>query len=125
MIKAKPLFRIDLHGCLHPHTNLLPSLQACYHRLSPGGIVLIDDWHLFGARAAVHEFRKALGITETVSPLTPLPSDYIYGCQAPTAGLHRCGVKRGEPLQAAIGGRSKHLFYGVYPHVVWWAKALR
>ena len=44
----------------------------------PGGIIMIDDWHLNGARRAVLEFRLKRGILET---LLPVAEDALYGCE--------------------------------------------
>ncbi|EGB10535.1 hypothetical protein AURANDRAFT_23748, partial [Aureococcus anophagefferens] len=63
------LLRIDADA----YDGVLDALHGAYHRLSPGGAVVIDDWHLGGARAAVHKFRAARHI---VAPLRPLPSDH-------------------------------------------------
>jgi len=52
-------------------------LDAVYHRVSEGGYVIVDDFHLSGARGAVLEFRKKHGITE---PLLPVPEDYVFAC---------------------------------------------
>lgn len=52
-------------------------LDAVYHRVSEGGYVIVDDFHLNGARGAVLEFRKKHGITE---PLLPVPEDYVFAC---------------------------------------------
>lgn len=41
-------------------------LNALYHKVSPGGFVIIDDWHLAGCRQAVIAFRDRHGITEPV-----------------------------------------------------------
>ena len=43
------------------------SLDALYPLVSPGGIVLIDDWHLVGCRLAVQKYRAHHRIAE---PLT-------------------------------------------------------
>ena len=45
------------------------------HDGSPGGHVVIDDWHLPGVRAAVHDFRAARYATGA-APLLPVPVDY-------------------------------------------------
>ena len=52
-------------------------LEALYDRVSDGGYVIIDDFHLSGARGAVLEFRKKKGITD---PLLPVPEDYVFSC---------------------------------------------
>ena len=49
---------LDADAC----DGVLDALEGAYHRLSPGGFVIIDDWHLGGARAAVHAFRRRFSI---------------------------------------------------------------
>eukprot|EP00041_Stephanoeca_diplocostata_P035706 m.1269217 g.1269217 ORF g.1269217 m.1269217 type:complete len:431 (+) comp24746_c0_seq39:134-1426(+) len=41
-------------------------LTYAYPKLEPGGIFLIDDWHLLGCRQAIAEFRDKHGITDTI-----------------------------------------------------------
>ncbi len=40
------------------------SLVYLYPRLSTGGVIIIDDWHLVGCKAAVTNYRARHGITE-------------------------------------------------------------
>ena len=48
------------------YESVMTSLEHLYPRLSPGGIVIIDDWHLIGCRFAVDAYRKQHGITEEI-----------------------------------------------------------
>ena len=50
---------------------------SLYPRLSVGGYVIIDDWHLHGAREAVHDYRAAHGVT---GALLPVPTDFGTAC---------------------------------------------
>lgn len=43
---------------------MLTSLDYLYPRLSRGGIVIVDDWHLPGCRFAVDAYRKRHGLSE-------------------------------------------------------------
>jgi len=52
-------------------------LEALYDRVSDGGYIIIDDFHLNGARGATLDFRKKRGITD---PLLPVPEDYVFAC---------------------------------------------
>jgi O-methyltransferase len=42
------------------------ALQALYHRVSPGGICIVDDYWVPACRQAVDEFRAVHGIRETL-----------------------------------------------------------
>jgi O-methyltransferase len=42
------------------------SLEYLYPRVSKGGIVIIDDWHLPGCRMAVEDYRGQLGISDPI-----------------------------------------------------------
>lgn len=46
------------------YDSVLTSLEHLYPRLSSGGIIIVDDWHLPGCRFAVDHYRAAQGITE-------------------------------------------------------------
>ena len=94
------LLRIDADA----YDGVLDALHGAYHRLSPGGAVVIDDWHLGGARAAVHKFRAARNI---VAPLRPLPSDHVYTCTPDLAGLAACAA---EAADARPGGALRRVF---------------
>jgi Macrocin-O-methyltransferase (TylF) len=50
---------IRLDGDLYEST--MDGLKALYHRLSPGGYVVIDDYGLRSSRTAVHDFVKERG----------------------------------------------------------------
>jgi len=67
-------------------------LQYMYSKLSPGGWVIVDDFHLHGCRRAVQQFRRENGITD---PLFPVPEDYMWGCnQNDPAHYHATPQKR-------------------------------
>jgi hypothetical protein len=57
--------------------QVLDALRGLYPRLSPGGHVIIDDFHLPGVRAAVADFRRHAAISE---PVLPVPSDRVTTC---------------------------------------------
>ena len=48
------------------YESVMTSLEHLYPRLSPGGIIIIDDWHLVGCRFAVDAYRKEYDITEEI-----------------------------------------------------------
>lgn len=56
------LIRLDSDS----YDSVMTSLEHLYPRLSPGGIIIIDDWHLVGCRFAVDAYRKQHDITEEV-----------------------------------------------------------
>ena len=65
-------------------------LLAAYARVSVGGVVIIDDFHLNGCRRAVFQFRASRGIKD---PILPVPEDYIFGCS-----------QRAQPRAATCAG---------------------
>ena len=101
------LLRIDADA----YDGVLDALEGAYHRLSVGGAVVIDDWHLGGARAAVHEFRRRFGIA---APILPLPSDFVVTCAPDLLGLGNpgCGMRRlfvqNKDLVTTIGQHGAH-----------------
>lgn len=65
-IKQLALLRLD--GDLY--TSTLDALNAMYHRVSPGGYVIVDDYGSWnGCRVAVDEFRKAHGIESEMTKI--------------------------------------------------------
>jgi hypothetical protein len=114
---ALALLRIDADG----YDGYIDVLDACYDRLSPGGIVLVDDWHLFGAQAAVHAFRAKRNVT---APILPLPSDFVYTCRPPMDDFVYCGMKRGEATPEALVARSRQIVVATLPRVVYWEKPM-
>ena len=56
------LIRLDSDS----YDSVMTSLDHLYPRLSPGGIIIIDDWHLVGCRFAVDAYRKQHDITEEI-----------------------------------------------------------
>lgn len=60
-IERLSILRLD--GDLYEST--MTALEALYPRLSPGGYVIVDDYHAVrGCRRAVDDFRAARGITD-------------------------------------------------------------
>jgi O-methyltransferase len=56
------LIRLDSDS----YDSVLTSLEHLYPRLSAGGIIIIDDWHLPGCRFAIDRFRIENGIVAPV-----------------------------------------------------------
>ena len=56
------LIRLDSDS----YDSVQTSLDRLYPLLSPGGIVIVDDWHLPGCRFAVADFRKRSGVEAEV-----------------------------------------------------------
>lgn len=66
-LPAVPIERIAvlrLDGDMYEST--MDGLNHLYDKLSPGGIVIIDDNVLGYCRQAVHDYRKLEGITESI-----------------------------------------------------------
>jgi hypothetical protein len=66
------------------------SLSSLYPKVSSGGYIIIDDMHLPGVQRAVKEF--LVTVNGEVSPLWPVPSDYV----------HACGVNANIPTPAEL-----------------------
>eukprot|EP00633_Aureoumbra_lagunensis_P002057 CAMPEP_0197291560 /NCGR_PEP_ID=MMETSP0890-20130614/17077_1 /TAXON_ID=44058 ORGANISM="Aureoumbra lagunensis, Strain CCMP1510" /NCGR_SAMPLE_ID=MMETSP0890 /ASSEMBLY_ACC=CAM_ASM_000533 /LENGTH=525 /DNA_ID=CAMNT_0042764731 /DNA_START=105 /DNA_END=1682 /DNA_ORIENTATION=+ len=118
LVTTKPKFallRIDADA----YDGVLDALNYIYPYLSPGGAVVIDDYHLSGAQAAVHFFRKQHNIT---APLLPLPSDYLDTCTSSLQGLNKCkgGGKLAETRRLFVD--NKHLVIGIGQHGAYWLK---
>jgi O-methyltransferase/8-demethyl-8-(2,3-dimethoxy-alpha-L-rhamnosyl)tetracenomycin-C 4'-O-methyltransferase len=56
------LIRLDSDS----YDSVEESLVQLYPLLSKGGVIIIDDWHLVGCRAAVLNYRSRLGISEEI-----------------------------------------------------------
>jgi O-methyltransferase/8-demethyl-8-(2,3-dimethoxy-alpha-L-rhamnosyl)tetracenomycin-C 4'-O-methyltransferase len=48
------------------HDSVMDSLEWLYPLLNPGGVILLDDWHLFGCRVAIDSYRKHHNITDPI-----------------------------------------------------------
>lgn len=55
---------LRLDGDLYEST--MDALTALYHKVSPGGFVIVDDYGLPTCRAAIEDFRQARGITDPI-----------------------------------------------------------
>jgi len=117
------------------------ALEALYPRLSVGGMVIIDDWHLVAAAAAAHEYRRKHGVT---APIFLVPSDYLYTCSvggrrvpqdpnAPQAGgaygasfagsaAGSEAIRRCDHPRLSLFLHNKHLITKLAPHVAYWTK---
>ncbi len=59
---------LRLDGDLYQST--IEALESLYDRISVGGYVIVDDYgNVAGCRQAVHDFRKARGISDTIRPI--------------------------------------------------------
>ncbi|MDZ4691618.1 TylF/MycF/NovP-related O-methyltransferase [Terricaulis sp.] len=54
------LMRLDSDS----YDSVEESLVYLYPLLSPGGIIIIDDWHLVGCKTAVMNYRTRVGVSE-------------------------------------------------------------
>ena len=64
-IKQLAILRLD--GDMYQST--METLQSLYFKVSPGGYVIVDDYILQGARRAVEDFRRNVGILEVIQPI--------------------------------------------------------
>jgi hypothetical protein len=48
------------------HDSVMDSLDCLYPLLNPGGVIVVDDWHLFGCRLAIDNYRKHHHITDPI-----------------------------------------------------------
>lgn len=65
-IKQLAILRLD--GDLYEST--MDALNALYHKVSPGGFIIVDDYGDFEpCRRAVHEFREQHGITDAIEKI--------------------------------------------------------
>ena len=47
----------------------IQALESLYDRLLPGGFVIIDDYYLEPCAKAVHDFRSARGIVDSIEDI--------------------------------------------------------
>jgi O-methyltransferase len=70
-LPAAPIERLAvlrLDGDLYEST--MDGLRALYHKVSPGGFVIVDDYGAMpGCREAVEDFRTEAGITEPIEQI--------------------------------------------------------
>jgi len=69
-IEKLAILRLD--GDMYEST--IQSLDALYHKLSPGGFVIIDDYLLPGCRKAVEDFRERNAIVDIVEDIDGIAS---------------------------------------------------
>ena len=70
-IEKLALLRLD--GDMYEST--IETLDAIYHKVSPGGFVVIDDYILTSCAQAVDDFRKAHGIN---APMVPVDTAAVW-----------------------------------------------
>jgi O-methyltransferase len=58
---------LRLDGDMYESTT--QALDALYHKLQPGGFLIVDDYFLIPCAKAVHDFRDGHGITETIKDI--------------------------------------------------------
>jgi O-methyltransferase len=64
---------LRLDGDLYEST--MDSLSALYHKVSPGGYVIVDDLHIVNCLKAVQDFRERHRIEE---PTQPIDDSSVY-----------------------------------------------
>lgn len=75
------------------------AVNALYPSLNAGGVLIIDDWHLNGARKAILEHRLK---HRWDAPLLPVPEDYVYGCRQGSKFGMRIHTTPAKPVQGAF-----------------------
>jgi macrocin-O-methyltransferase TylF-like protien len=75
-IERLALLRLD--GDMYEST--MDALRALYHKVSPGGYVIVDDLSVLGCNQAVKDFRDAHGI---VDPMQPIDASSAYWRKGP------------------------------------------
>ena len=77
-LRTAPSKRYSLiHIDADAYDSVLDALEGSYSKLSSGGHIVIDDFHLPGVRAAVRDFRTRHEVSE---PLLPVPMDHVTAC---------------------------------------------
>lgn len=66
-VSAKALAMLRLDGDMYSST--IQVLDQLYERVSNGGFIVIDDFHLDACRAAIHDFRVARNIQAPIIPI--------------------------------------------------------
>ena len=61
---------LRLDGDMYEST--IQALDALYPKLSAGGFVIVDDYHLENCRAAVDAYREAHGIADAINDIDGL-----------------------------------------------------
>lgn len=61
-VEKLAILRLD--GDMYQST--IEALESLYHKLSPGGFVIVDDYNLVNCRQAVEDFRKANSIHDPI-----------------------------------------------------------
>ena len=113
------LLRVDVDS----YEGTLLVLEALWDKLSPGGFVVVDDYHLEGCRAAVHEFRARKGSVHEHGSLMFVPIDYVNTCDFDSVGQRLDGLRESMTLaMAAAAAPIVDLTFRSGPQVVWWRK---
>ena len=112
-IRQVALLRIDCDT----YIGTMDALKALYKRMPTGGVVVVDDFHLNGARTAVLEFRSAWNIS---TPIMPIPNDYVHSCtaMAPWQNVARMNIFL-QDIVWQRGAQSK-MFRVLGPQAVYW-----
>jgi len=59
---------LRMDGDLYEST--MDILNALYHKVSPGGWVIVDDYHLLApCKQAVHDFRERTGVAAPIQEI--------------------------------------------------------
>ena len=74
-IERLALLRLD--GDLYEST--IQALDALYHKISPGGFVIVDDYFLDPCARAITDFRERHGITSPLLPIDGMASWWRVG----------------------------------------------
>ena len=61
------------------YDSIMDSLTLLWERISVGGVIIVDDFHIPAVRRAVLEFRLSVG-SEAAGPVMPISNDRITVC---------------------------------------------
>ena len=95
-------------------------LEALWNKLSPGGFVVVDDYHLEGCRAAVHAFRARSSTAHGVLMFAPI--DYVNTCDLNSNSAKLDGLRESMLLASRTEDEPIDLTFRSGPQVVWWRK---
>jgi O-methyltransferase len=62
------------------YESTIQALDALYHRLSPGGFIIVDDYNSWvGCRTAIGDFRRKHAIASPIRPVYHAPGEVVHG----------------------------------------------
>lgn len=62
------------------YASTMVAFESLYHKLSPGGFLIVDDFGLPACRKAVEDFRSKRSITEEIVPIDQMGAYWRKRC---------------------------------------------